>query len=163
MSELFAVDGNTIEEDALRAAVKDYKEAMRRFDQDLDVSYLLKTLNSVNERSVVKIARNPLDKNREWVKGTVLHNVGRIDVDDEYHLTLRIRHDNAECTVEKMLDQIEKLKKKMHGTMGPVMLELNDQVKVKLTDVYSHAFVKDVYAGLPADVVLGYFEDGSEK
>lgn len=163
MSELFSVDGKVIEEDALQAAVKNYKAAMRKFDQDLDVDFLLKTLESVNERSVVKIARNPVDENREWIAGTVLYNVGKIDVDEEHHLMLRIRHDNAECTVEKMLDQLDKLKKKMHGTMGPVMLALNDLKKVQITDVYSHAFVKDVYAGLPADVVLGYFEDDIKK
>lgn len=162
MSDFHVIDENNFEDDALREAIKSYKDAMRRFDQDLDVEFLLKTLKSVNDNSAVKIARNPVDKNHEWVPGTVLRNVGKVDVDDENHLTLRVRHDNTETTAEKMIDQILKVKKKLHGMQGPVMLEISDSKKVQITDVYSHAFVKSVYAGLPFDVVLAYFEKDDE-
>ena len=62
-----------------------------------------------------------------------------------------------------MLEQIENLKSKLHGTTGPVMLALSNEKKVKLTDAFSHSFVKDVCAGLPFDVVLGYFEDDAKE
>ena len=149
-------------DDVLREAIKSYKEAMRRHDQDLDVEFFLKTLRSVNESSVIKVARNPVDKNHEWVPGTKLFNVGKPHVDDEHHLTLRIKHDSSAFTVEDMLEQFSKLKKKLHGMHGPVMLAISDEKKVCITDIYSHAFVKDMWAGLPFDVVLGYFEKDVE-
>lgn len=162
MSNTFVVDGENFENDALRGAVKNFKDAMRKVDQDLDVDFLLKTLGMVNEHSAVKVARNPVDANHEWISGTKLHNIGKVEVDDEFHLLLHIRHDGAECTAEKLLEHIEVAKKKMHATMGPVMLQVSDSKKVQITDVFSHSLVKDMYAGVPFDVVLGYFEDDPE-
>ena len=163
MANPIVVDEECFDNDALRSAIEGYKEATRRYDQDLDVEYLLKSLEAVSECSAVKVARNPVDKNHEWIHGTELLSIGKIDVDDEFHLTLHIRHDGGECTAETMLEQIENIKSKLHGTTGPVMLALSNEKKVKLTDAFSHSFVKDVCAGLPFDVVLGYFEDDAKE
>ena len=73
-----------------------------------------------------------------------------------------MRSDNTEFSADKMLEQIDKLKKNLHGLKGPVMLELPDGKKVKLTDAFSHAFVKTVWAGMPFDLVLGYFDANIE-
>lgn len=163
MADPIIVDEERFDGDALHAAIAGYKEATRRYDQDLDVDYLLKTLEAVNASSAVKIACNPVDKNHDWINGTKLFNIGKIEVDAEFHLTLHVRRDNDECTAETMLEQIDKLKKTLHGTSGPVMLALANGEKVKLTDAYSHSLVKDACAGLPFDVVLGYFENKAEE
>lgn len=160
--DFISIDESQVTDDALREAIKSYKAAMRRPAQDLDVEYLLKTLNYVNESSPVKVARNPVDKNREWIPGTTLYNVGKVFVDDEHHLTLHMRADKTECQASKMIDQIAKVKKHLHGMQGPVMLELPDGKKVRITDAFSHAFVKSMWAGMPFDLVLGYFEKDTE-
>ena len=160
--DFIMIDESNVEDDALRSAIKSYKEAMRRPAQDLDVEYLIKTLKYINSSSPIKVACNPVDRHREWISGTPLYNVGKIYVDEDHHLTLRMRSDNTEFSAEKMLEKIAKLKKNLHGLKGPVMLELPDGKKVKLTDAFSHAFVKTVWAGMPFDLVLGYFDANIE-
>ena len=159
MADFDVIDENNFDDDALRHAIKSYKEAMRRPHQDLDVAFFIKTLQVANGLSCLKIARNPVNKDHQWNPDTILYNVGKVEVDEEHHLVVRIRKDGVEHTVEKMLDEVTKLKRKLHGLQGPVMLALSDEKKVQITDIYSHAFVEDHWAGLPFDVVLGYFED----
>ena len=159
MTEPYIIDEDNFENDALRAAIKSYKEAIRAPQQDLDVEYLIKTLRSVNESSAMKVARNPLGPDRTWNHDTTMYNLKGIDVDDEGHLTVIIRRDKEEFTVEDFLDSFRKLKRKIIDKKGPVMYKVNDEKKVRITDVYSHAFVGDRYAGLPLDLVLGYFEE----
>lgn len=159
MSEPYIIDEDNFENDALRAAIKSYKEAIRAPLQDLDVEYLIKTLRSVNEASAMKVARNPLGPDRTWNHETKMYNVKDIVVDDEGHLTVLIRRDKEELTVEEFLDRFQKLRRKIIDKKGPVMYRVNDEKTVRITDVYSHAFVGDRYAGLPLDLVLGYFEE----
>ncbi|MBR3182192.1 MAG: hypothetical protein IKF56_06090, partial [Eggerthellaceae bacterium] len=61
MANPIVVDEECFDNDALRSAIEGYKEATRRYDQDLDVEYLLKSLEAVSECSAVKVARNPVD------------------------------------------------------------------------------------------------------
>ena len=158
MSEPYIIDENNFEGDALREAIKSYKEAMRAPQQDLDVEYLIKTLRSVNDACPIKVARNPLGDDRSWNHDAKMYNVKGIEVDDEGRLTVFIRRDNTEFTVDAFLDRFAKLKRKIVDKKGPVMHRVNDEKTVQITDVYSHAFVGDRYAGLPLDLVLGYYE-----
>lgn len=156
------LNGGTPVDDPLRQAVKSYKEAMRTQMQDLDARFFLKTLNAVNESSVLKVAANPIDEKGDWIHGTKLMNVRGFEVDDSGRLVVRTRGDNTEMPVEKALDQLEKLQRKLH--MGAeVVLELKGEKYVQITDVYSHAFVKSVFAGLPFDLVLAYYEKKPEE
>lgn len=144
--------------DPLREAVRSYKDAMRSAKQDLNVSFLLKTLSAVNESSPLKVARNPIDQDRRWRSGVELRNVRGFEIDEEGQLTIRTRSDNGELSAELALDQLYKMRRKLQSD-GSVMLVTAGDKKVKITDAYSHAFVNDAYAGLPFDLVLAYFEE----
>ena len=147
------------ENDIMRQVIEKYKDAKRGPAQDLNFDFLVRTLKSVNLSSEVKIARNPIDEKHEWVSGTVLMNVGKLFVDDDGNLTLTAKSDNSGLTADKMLQRIDKLAKKTSfSDTSPVMLAVSDDKKVQLTEAYSHSFVKDIWAGLPFDVVLGYLE-----
>ena len=157
MSELSFVDNSNFEKDALHEAIKSYKDAMRAPDKDLDVDYLLKTFEYVNDISPIKVARNPIDKDRAWVHDTQLRNVKEFDVDDEGRLVIRTRGDKTEFLVEKALEQIEQLKNRHKNITGAIVLERANKEPVVITDVYSHAFASKIYAGLPFELVLAYF------
>ena len=159
MAEPTIVNDEDFGGDALRQTIVSYKEAVRPATEDLNLEYLLKTLNSVNEASPVKVARNPLDSDRNWNPDAKLYNVRHIAVDDEGHLSVSIRKDSQEYSVERFIDDYEKLKRKITDKKGPVMLAVSEGEGIKLTDAYSHGLAKDHLAGLPFDLVLGYFEE----
>lgn len=159
MAEPYIIDDDNFENDALRQAVKSYKDAMRAPAQDLDLEYLIKTLRSVNEDSPVKIACNPVSSDRKWNAETKLYNVRSVEVDVEGHLAIHIRKDNKEFTVAQFIDQYAKVRRKVIDKKGPVKFIISDDKSVTITDVYSHALLGDRLAGLPLDLVLGYFEE----
>lgn len=158
----FAEGNQTLQEDPMKQAVKSYKEAMRTEKQDLDVEFLKRTLSAVNDGSPLKVACNPIGKDRLWRRDAKLLNVRALELDDEGHLVVHTRTDKTELPVEKALDQLQKLKRKLQPS-GPVMLQVSETKQVRITDAYSHAFVKSAWAGLPFDLVLAYFEDEPEE
>ena len=159
MADPVIVNNDDFAGDALRQTVVSYKEAMRAPTEDLNLEYLLKTLSLVNDRSPVKVARNPLTSDRKWNTDAVLYNVRSIGVDDEGHLSVTIRKDNTEFSVEHFIDEYLKLEKRIADKKGPVMYAISEEKNVQLTDVYSHGLTKDHLAGLPFDLVLGYYEE----
>ena len=158
MSQPTIVNDRHFEYDALHQAIKSYKDALRTPEKDLDVEYLMKTLDYVNGICPVKIARNPIGKDRQWVHETQLHNVRGFYIDDEGRLTIRTRGDEVELVAEKAFEQIEELQRN-HIVAGAVFLERTGKEPVAITDAYSHAFVGDVYSGMPFSLVLAYFEE----
>lgn len=158
MSQPIIVNDRHFEYDALHQAIKSYKDAIRTPDKDLDVEYLLKTVKYVNEISPLKVARNPIGKDRQWIHGTQLQNVRGFYIDDDGRLTIRTRGDEVELSAEKALEQIEELQRH-HVVAGAVFLERANKEPVAITDAYSHAFVSDVYSGMPFSLVLAYFEE----
>ena len=147
----------------LQEMIKQWKKQNKDKLPDLNYEMMNTIMTHINESSPVKVARNPLDKDHDWIPDTVCHNVKNVYIDDEGRLTLRIRKDNTELTVDKLIDQIKKLKTNISRS-SVIMVKVSEEKVVQLTDVYSHALVKDSWAGLPFDLVFAYYEeDPSEK
>ena len=88
-----------------------------------------------------------------------MYNVRSIEVDEESHLVIRIRKDKGEYPVERFIESVLKNRRRLIDKRGPVFFEVSETKRVQITDVYSHAFLNDRLAGLPLDLVLGYFEE----
>ena len=146
------------QEDPLHQAIASYKEAMRPPRQNLDVEFFYKTLSSVNESSALKIARNPIDADGKWIHETKLHNVRGIELGEGGGVIMRMRGDKTNLSIEKAIDQMDRIRRQL-GKEAPVTLVISDDKQGRITDIYSHAFVKDAWAGLPFDLVLAYFEE----
>ena len=101
------------EDNVMRETIEQWKETHKEPARELDYEMLCSILKKVNDESAVKVARNPLDENREWVHETTSYNVGRVEVDDEGRLVLYMRHDNTETSADKMQDQIKRVQKQI--------------------------------------------------
>lgn len=145
--------------DAMQAKIKQWREANKEAPRDFDFGMLCTIVDALNDSSAVKVACNPLDEERNWVPDAVCRNVGKVDVDDQGRLVLAVRHDKEELPVEKLALQIRQLKKRRPADQSPVMLKISDTKTVRITDAYSHALVRDSWAGLPFDLVLAYYEN----
>lgn len=161
VSRVLAGQGSE-EPDVLREAVKSYKEAIREAKQDLNIGFFLKTLSVVNESSAIKLARNPVDSNGKWRRDAAIYNVRGFEIDDSGRLVVRTRVDKEELSVEKALDQLHKLRRKINNE-SVIVYQVSEHKEIQITDIYSHAFVKNAWAGLPFDLVLGYFEKEDEE
>ena len=142
--------------DAMKETIKQWREAHKEAPRDFDFKMLCTIIGMLNDSSAVKVACSPLDEDRNWIADTVCHNVGKLDVDDEGRLLISIRGSKEECTVEKFDAQLRRLKKQRIADGSSVMLRLSETRIVKVTDAYSHALVRDSWAGLPFDFVLAY-------
>ena len=65
-------------EGVLREKVQEYKRAHPEDLPEFDYAFLLKSLEVMNDSSVLKIARNALSEKREWIPGTKTLNVSRV-------------------------------------------------------------------------------------
>ena len=142
----------------LQEMIKEWKRQNKEKPRDLDYEMLDVIMRHVNGSSPVKVARNPLDKERDWIPDTVCQNVKSVSIDDQGRLTVHVRGDKTELSVDAMLGQIKRLKTKISRSSS-IMLKISDKKTVQLTDIYSHALVKDSWAGLPFDLVLAYYEE----
>ena len=144
--------------DAMQEKIKKWREANKDAPRDFDFKMLCTIIGALNDSSAVKVACNPLDEERNWVPDTTCHNIGKIDIDDEGRLVLSIRRDKEELSVEKLAWQINRLKKQRPADQSSVLLRISETKTVQITDAYSHALVRDSWAGLPFDLVLAYYE-----
>ena len=95
--------------------------------------------------------RSPEDLNfRSFISG--LHGL----------FTLRATHGKSNYTVDKLHHELRRVGKKI-SLSSSIMVQLSDSKTVQLTDVYSHALVKDSWAGLPFDLVFAYYEEDEKK
>ncbi len=149
-------------EHPLQEAVRSYREAMRPPKHDLDVEFFAKTMGVVNESSPLKVARNPIDADGRWRHDAVLRNVRGLELGDTGKLTIYARGDKEEFPVEKAIDQLNALRR-MLANDDPIMFYVSEEKQVRITDIYSHAFFKDAWAGLPFSLVLAYFDEDESK
>lgn len=145
--------------DVLREKVIEYKKAHPEDLHDLDFDYLLKTLKKANGDSEVKIACNAIDENREWIPGTTVHNVGKVFVADDQRITFTIRKDNKAMTVEELYLKLEPLYNNGPSKYKPVMVELGEGKRVRITELFAHSMVSELWAGLPFDFNLCYTQE----
>ena len=143
-------------EGIMREKVDDYKATHPEALPEFDYALLLKSAQSVNEDSPVKIARNAYNEKREWIPGTQTWNVGKVYLSDDHCVVFTLSHGEKVMTVGQLLDDLQAINKKLPLKDVPVMIELSEETHVKATDLYAHSLVTSMWAGLPTDFVLCY-------
>ena len=149
--------------DVMRQMVQKWKSEHREKQADLDLEMFMKIIKVANGSSAIKVACNPLDEDHDWIPDTPCYNIGNVYVDEQQRLVLCMRRDKTEYSVEKMLDTLKALKKQGPSRFSKIMLQITDDKIVELTDIYSHALVRDNWAGLPFDIVLAYYDEDAKK
>ena len=150
-------------EGILREKVDEYKKAHPDSLPEFDYALLLKSLNIMNESSVLKIARNALSEKREWIPGTETWNVGRVYLSEDHCVTFTVSLGDHEMTVEKLMEELNPINKKLPLKSVPVMIDLGNGDCVKAEDLYAHSLVSSMWAGLPVDIVLCYKHKKEKK
>lgn len=150
------------EPSVLQEMIKKWKAEHKAKPRPLDYEMFLQISNMVSDSSEVKVARNPLDEDHDWIPDTKCLGVTKVFQDDEGRLTLRASYGKTNYTVDKMHSELRRVGKKI-SLSSSIMAQLGDSKTVQLTDVYSHALVKDSWAGLPFDLVFAYYEEEEKK
>lgn len=150
------------EPSVLQEMIKKWKAEHKAKPRPLDYEMFLQISNMVSDSCEIKVARNPLDEDHDWIPNTPCLGVTKIFQDSEGRLTLRATHGKSHYTVDKLHSELRRVGKKI-SLSSSIMVQLSDSKTVQLTDVYSHALVKDSWAGLPFDLVFAYYEEDEKK
>lgn len=141
-----------IEDDPLHQKVEEFKASLQKTKPEMDVSLFLRVLDVANGASEVKYAYDPID-DEGWIAGTDTLAVGGARVTDDGKLCLSLKSEKHGISADKLYTQVRKLaKKECAGTAPLVVMRKGEEVKV--TDIYSHSLVREMWAGLPFDIVL---------
>lgn len=150
-------------EHVLREKVDEYKKAHPEALPEFDFAFLMKSLKRVNEHSLVKIARNAINAKREWIPGTETWNVSKVYLSEDRCVTFVISHGEKTMSVEDLIDQLNEIDKKLPMKNIPIEIQLDAETRVKATELYAHALVTDIWAGMPADFVLCFAQTKTKQ
>ena len=147
----------TIDDDILKEKIKAYRESLKGEVPDLDIELLMKVLDMVNESSEVKVAISPVTEGGGWDPNAPTYAVAGITTLDDGRISLRVHDERHGIEAGTLYLKIKKALKRRSGSKMPVIFSRKGNI-VQLTDVYSHALVRQMYAGMPFDVVLAFSE-----
>ena len=140
-------------DDILQEKIKAYREMLKNQRPELDFELFLKILDMVNDESEVKASLEPINEDGTWSSEARTFAVLGVKTLDDGRVCLRVSDEKHGIKAEKLYEQIKKAFKHSTPYKAPVFF-VRGEDEVVLTDVYSHALVREVYAGMPSDVVL---------
>ena len=140
-------------DDILKEKIKAYRESLNKSVPDLDIALLLRILDMVNDDSEVKVAISPVDPEGGWSSSAPTYAVLGTKTSDDGRIELRVNDQKHGIAADALYTQLKKALKHASGSGMPVFFTHKGE-ETKLTDVYSHSLVRNVYAGMPFDVVL---------
>ena len=142
-----------MDEDILQEKIRAYKEMLKNQRPELDMELLLRVLDMVNDESEVKVALEPVGDEGQWLKDATTYAVAGCKTLDDGRVVLRVHDEKHGIYADKLASQLQKAFKHSTPYKAPVFF-IHKGEEVTLTEVYSHALVSMVYAGMPSDVVL---------
>ena len=149
-----------MDEDILREKVRAYRESLKEAKPDLDIALLFRILDMVNESSEVKVAVNPVDAEGGWSSDAPTYAVSGVTKLDDGRIALRVNSEKHGIEAGELYLKLKKHFRRTTGDKVPVIYVHKDEVTT-LTDVYSHALVRQMWAGMPFDLVLAVTEQQS--
>lgn len=141
--------------------LREYRESLKKAKPELDIALLFRILDLVNESSEVKVAINPLSDEGEWASDAPTWAVGGVTVLDDGRVALRVKDDRHGMEAGDLHARLKKQFKRSTGDGVPVLFVQGETV-TQLTDAYSHALVREKWAGMPFDLVLAVKEKKKE-
>ena len=148
-------------DDVLLEKIREYRKLLKMDKPELDMALFLKILDITNESSEVKVAINPLSDEGEWASDAPTWAVGGVTVLDDGRVALRVKDDRHGMEAGDLQVRLKKQFKRSTGDGVPVLFVQGETV-TQLTDAYSHALVREKWAGMPFDLVLAVKEKKKE-
>ena len=145
-------------EDVLLERIQAYRELLKGPKPDLDIELLFRILDLVDESSEVHVAMNPVDDEGGWSSDAPKWAVSGVIHLDDGRVALRVRDDRHGIEAGKLYLRLKKEFKRQSGAKVPVLFVRGEKV-TQLTDAYSHALVREEWAGMPFDLVLAVRTD----
>ncbi|MBQ9041309.1 MAG: hypothetical protein IJ111_00675 [Eggerthellaceae bacterium] len=142
----------SVEDDPLHQKVEEFKASLQKVTPEMDVSLLLRVLDVVNESSEVKYAFDAIDE-QGWKTGTEEIAVGGARVTDDGKLCLTLKSEKHGIEAGKLYSQARKLNKKGCADSASIVVMRKGE-EMQVTDIFSHSMVRQMWAGLPFDVVM---------
>lgn len=133
--------------------IQAYRDSMKGPKPDLDIALLFRILDIVNESSEVKVAVNPVDAEGGWTSNAPTWAVKGVCRLDDGRVVLQVTGEHHGIEAGILYTKLRAEFKRETGEKVPVLFLHKDEV-TQLTDVYSHALVREHWAGMPFDVVL---------
>ena len=133
--------------------IKAYRESIKEAKPDLDIALLFRILDIVNESSEVKVAINPVSSEGEWSSDAPTYAVSGVRKLDDGRVALRVSDERHGMEAGTLYTQLKKQFRRTSGERVPVLFVKGETV-TQLTDAYSHALVREQWAGMPFDLVL---------
>ena len=133
--------------------VKAYRESIKEAKPDLDIALLFRILDIVNESSEVKVAINPISGEGDWSSDAPTYGVTGVKRLDDGRVALRVADERHGIEAGVLYNKLKKEMKRSTGEKVPVLFVKGETV-TQLTDAYSHALVREQWAGMPFDLVL---------
>ena len=133
--------------------VKAYRESLKEEKPDLDIALLFRILDIVNESSEVKVAIDPISKDGDWASGAPTYGVKGVKRLNDGRVALRVADEKNGIAAGDLYLKLKKEFKRTKGEKVPVLFVKGEKV-TQLTDAYSHALVREQWAGMPFDLVL---------
>lgn len=136
----------------LEEAIYDYRKKHPGPLPDFDAKFVLDVLHTANDSSNIRIAINPV-VNGLWVKDAKFFGIKGCYVSDDHKLIFRVHRDKQTLTADELTERINKAMKSRPYKHIPIGFEYNDEIH-KLTDMFGHSLVNEMWAGLPFDIIL---------
>lgn len=138
--------------------IKAYRESLKGPKPDLDMSLLFRILDVVNESSEVHVAINPVDDEAGWSSDAPTYAVAGVCRLDDGRIALRVNSEKHGMEAGDLYVKLKHELKHVQVDKMPVLYVRGEKV-VQLTDAYSHSLVREMWAGMPFDLVLAVDED----
>lgn len=146
------MDEFEFERQPLEEAIYNYRKKHPGPLPDYDAKYVLDILHHSNDASLIRIAINPIVDGL-WDKDARFFGITGCYVSDDRKLVFKAHLDSKTLTAEELTERINKAMKSRPYKHIPVAFEFNGEIH-KLTDMFGHSLVNDMWAGLPFDIIL---------
>ena len=139
--------------DVMQEKIKQYREMLKKEKPELDIELLFRIMRIMNDSSEVHVGIDPIAEDGKWTSNAPTYAVSGVTTLDDGRVALRVNNEKHGITVDNLERKLRKLFKHDRGTGKPVLFVRGDTV-TQLTEAYSHALVREKWAGLPFDLVL---------
>lgn len=140
-------------DDVMQQRIREYRESLKKQKPDLDMELLFRIMRIMNDASEVRVSIDPLDEDGQWSKNAPTYGVAGVIQLEDGRLALRVTSDKHGITVENLEAKLRK-EFKHRSPVGVPVIYVHGETVTQLTEAYSHALVREKWAGLPFDLIL---------
>lgn len=146
-------NSQTVDDSVLQEKIREYREMLKKQKPDMDMQLLFRIMRLMNESSEVHVGIDPIGEDGTWDSHSRTYSVqGVVELPDG-RVALRVNSEKHGIKIDELERKLHKTFKRSTGAGVPVLFVQGETV-TQLTDAYSHALVREQWAGMPFDLVL---------